>query len=84
MVKVKSIKEIDMMPYKGYYSKIARTIIEQFFNDNHEKAEIELEGKKSEIQSVYNAMYSLIRRNKMKLKISININDKTIYMKKAD
>ena len=84
LIKVKSIKEVKERPYRGIYTKVGKTIIREFNNNNHKHAEIDVEYKKPrELLSLYNAIKSLIRRQKLNLKVSIDQKKGKLFLMKV-
>ncbi len=82
-MKVKSIKPIDRVPVKGFYTKIAKTIIDRFLETSHEKAEVNVEEEtKGELLSTYNAMKSYLRRSNVKIECSVDVKNKKLYLSK--
>ena len=78
------MKEIEERPYRGIYTKTGKTIIQQFQKNNHKNAEIEVEyNKPRELLSLYNAIKSLIRRQKLKLKVSIDQKRGKLFLMKV-
>ena len=85
MLKVKSIKGIKERPYRGYYTKTGRYIIERFQKGKHDHAEVELEyDRERELYSLYQAIKSLIRRANPKLNIDVSVNkrERKLYLTK--
>lgn len=87
MIKYKGLKPVQDAPLRGLYTKIGRTIIEEFQNSKQTKAEINIEyNKPKELLTLYNAIKSLIRRSNPKLDITVSI-DRTkgkLYLFKLD
>lgn len=77
------------VPIKGIYTKIAKTIINEFLKQNPKpqaKAIVEITKieKDRQFVSLYNAMKSLIRRKKLKLRVSMNMKEKKLYLAKEN
>jgi len=86
MVRFKGLKEVENIPQKGIYTKIGKTIIEQFQRSKQEKAEVEIEYEKPrELLSLYNAIKSLIRRGEANnIIVSIDRKEGKLYLAKED
>ena len=84
LIKVKGMKEIKERPYRGIYTKVGKTIIREFQKKNHKHAEVNIEyDKPRELLSLYNAIKSLIRRQKLKLKVSIDQKKGKLFLAKV-
>jgi len=83
-MKVKSIKPIDRPHEKGFFTKIAKSIIKRFLETEHQNAEINVEEEtKGELLSTYNAMKSYLRRSNLKINCSVDVRKKKLYLSKV-
>jgi hypothetical protein len=83
--KIKPTEKV-LLP-KGYLSKVARKILDEFLFSNQEKAIVEIKGTEKEFKGLYNAMKSILRRNnkyKGKVNCSISMKEKVIYLWKEE
>lgn len=77
MIKVVSMKETEQKTRRGDYTQLGLTLINDFQKKNVVCMEVTLKFDKTrELYSLYQAIYSLIRRSEPKLYISISINKK--------
>lgn len=85
MLEYKGLKPLkdDVLP-RGIYTKIGRTIFEEFQKDVKKHAEIDLKyDKKGQLLSLYQAMKSLIRRKQAEgVQIRIDRTKGKIYIYK--
>jgi len=86
-MKYKGLKPINSIPFKGIYTRTAKIIFNEFLNSNLDKAEVDIEFKNlDDMQSLYNSMKSLLRRDKKykgKINCSINKKEGKIFLWKS-
>lgn len=82
-MKFKGLKPVEHIPERGIYTKTARFIFKNFLESKQEKAEVNIDFERGEdLLSLYNAMKSLVRREKIPLKPTIDQKEGKLYIQK--